>query len=165
MLEFKEVVTADKAANTKANGLWGKMVSYCQQLPEQFREVTDGKAKAMSDYLNNRVKEAREQDHKWDPSNAFRSNKSLILRAIRLGVNMVDSRDQPRGKTEVQDTCNELEKKDLSPFDQFMAAVNMVSKKLDKLEQGQKVTAIAAISELANRVRRQITGEQEKKAA
>ena len=30
---FKEVVTADKAANTKANGLWGKMVMFVSQEP------------------------------------------------------------------------------------------------------------------------------------
>lgn len=160
MLQFKEVVTADKAANTKANGLWGKMVLYVSQEPAKSFNL-DG----LKDYLKNREKEAREEDKKWNPSGAYRSNKSLILRAKRLEVSLTNSKGESRGKSEVQDQCNEIERKELSPFDQFMAAVNTVSKKLDKLEQGQKVTAMAAISELANRVRKAITGEQDKLAA
>lgn len=159
-IKFTEVVTADKAANTKANGLWGKMALFCTQEP--MKSFTPDESK---DYLKNREKEAREADKRWLPSNAYKSNKSLILRAKRLEVSLLRGNGETRGKTEVQDQCNEIERKDLTPYDQFMAAMNTVSKKLSKLEHGQKITAIAAISELQQRIRKELAGEQEKKAA
>jgi len=166
IVQFSEVKAADKAANTKANGLWGKMVSYVRfTVPEDMKGLdAKGKPTALSDFLKNREKDAKDEDKKWQPSPAYRSNKSLILRAVRLNVQLV-SRDQPRGKTEVQDECNEIEKVELTPYQQFMTAITTVGKKLDKLEHGQKVTAFAAINELATKVRKEIEGATEQKAA
>lgn len=158
--EFKGVVAADKAANTKANGLWGQMVHYVRQEPA--KSFDHGQLK---DYLKEKEKEAREQDKKWNPSNAYRSNKSLILRATRLSVGLMNG-ETPRGKSEVQDECNELENSTKTPWEQFAAAMNQATKKFDKLEPGQIPAAAAMIGTLAQTARAKLTGKvTEAKAA
>src|SRR3990167_10403211 len=156
---FKEVVTADKAANTKANGVWGKMVMFVSQDPAKSFAL-----EGLKDYLKNREQEAKDEDRKWKPSGAYRSNKSLILRCKKLGVGLL-SGDTFRGKTDVQDECNEIEYTAKTPYEQFSAAMEVVGKKLKKLESGQLTTAAAGISNLAKTVREQIEGVMQQKAA
>lgn len=158
---FKEVVAADKAANTKANGLWGKMVQFVSQEP-----AASFSDKELKDYLKNRETEAKDADSKWKPSGAYRSNKSLIIRAVRLKVGLMNGKDTPRGKSEVQDECNELETTEKSPWDQFAAAMNTATKKFDKLEPGQIPAAAAMIGTLAQNARNKMIGRvEEAKAA
>ena len=157
---FKEVVTADKAANTKANGLWGKMVMFVSQEPAKSFNL-----EGLKDYLKNREAEAKDEDSKWKPSGAYRSNKSLIVRCKRLSVSLLNGASGFRGKTEVQDECNEIEHVERTPYEQFSAAMEVVSKKLKKLESGQLTTAAAVIGNLAKTVREQIEGVMQQKAA
>jgi len=156
---FKEVVTADKAANTKANGLWGKMVMFVSQEPAKSFAL-----EGLKDYLKNREQEAKDEDRKWKPSGAYRSNKSLIVRCKRLSVSLLNGASGFRGKTEVQDECNEIEKVERTPYEQFSAAMEVVSKKLKKLEPGQIATAAAVIGNLAKTVREQIEGQMKQAA-
>ena len=156
---FKEVVTADKAANTKANGLWGKMVMFVSQEPAKSFNL-----EGLKDYLKNREAEAKDEDSKWKPSGAHRSNKSLIVRCKRLSVSLLNGASGFRGKTEVQDECNEIEHVERTPYEQFSAAMEGVSKKLKKLEPGQMTTAAAVIGNLAKTVREQIEGQMQQAA-
>ena len=160
MLKFQELVTADKAANTKANGLWGKMAVFAMQEPcKSFNH--EGAKK----YFAEKEKEAKLSDKKWEPSGAYRSNKSLIVRAKRLAVPLVNSHGDSRGKTEVQDDWNELEASAKTPYQQFTAAMETATKKFDKLEVGQYPAAAALVGQLATTIRAKITGQMEQIAA
>lgn len=156
---FHEVVLSDKAANRKGQGAWAALVSF---VANAYPGMND---KGIKEELRTKEKTAKEDD-KWEPSGAYRSSKSLILRASRLGVKIVQN-DEVRGKSDVQDECNELEKTEKTAGQKFTTAINTANSLTEKMNHGELIAALALTHELLKKLKSNVekAQPQEQKAA
>lgn len=77
---------------------------------------------------------------------AYRSSKSLVMRAIRLDVELLDSEGNARGKSEVNTECNEREKEGKTNVDKLLSTLNTASTLIDKAhDAGENLDTIRAI--------------------
>jgi len=80
---------------------------------------------------------------------AYRSSKSVINRAIKVNVELLDEHGTPKGKTAVENECKEAEGAK-SNEDKALGLLTTVSKVIDKMiEEGEDTATIArAIEDL-----------------
>lgn len=140
-MNFQDVVKADTLVAKRSGDAWKAQVGHFVENLNHLE--TDDQCKEVFKELEKTAKAGG-----WKPSNVYMSNKSVILRAKRLSVPLLDAKGKVRGKSEVQDDCNALEDNSKSPFEKFQAAVERASAYLDKLEPGQIPPAYMLIKEL-----------------
>jgi hypothetical protein len=139
-MNFQDVVKADTIVTKRGNDAWKAQVLHFMESLNHLS--TDEQCKEVYKELEKVAKAGG-----WKPSNVYMANKSVILRAKRLSVPLLD-KDKVRGKSAVQDDCNALEDTSKTPFQKFQKAIEQASAYLDKLEPGQIPAAYMLSKEL-----------------
>lgn len=77
---------------------------------------------------------------------AYRSAKSVVCKAIRLDVELLNEDGTARGKTDVEKECNEKEANDKSNVDKITTMLGTVSALIDKArDEGESLTTVQAL--------------------
>lgn len=142
MTQFNDVVKADKLVLKNSNNAWKAQVLHFMEALNHL--ATDEQCKEVYKSVE---KEAK-KDLNWKPSNVYMSNKSVIIRAKRLGIAIVGKDGTPRGKSEVQNDCNAAEDNSKTDMEKFTAALVNATKYLDKIEEGQIPAAYVQVKAL-----------------
>ena len=143
-MNFKDVVKIDKLVLKNSNNAWKAQVGHFIEHVNHLK--TDTECKEVFKAL-----ERTERDESnWKASNVYMSNKSVILRAKRLGIALMDG-DKVRGKSDVQNDCNEAESTAKTDFEKYQAALVLAVKYLDKVENSQVPAAFAAARRLMDK--------------
>lgn len=111
----------------KAGNLWNNLAGYIGELA-QFHDVENVKS-----VLKNREKEYADL-HKVKLSSigAYRSAKSVAIKAVSLGVALLNDNGDARGKTEVEKDIKD-NKEDKPVIDKIQSTCNTLNSLLDQL--------------------------------
>ena len=111
----------------KAGNLWNNLAGYIGELA-QFHDVENVKS-----VLKNREKEYGDiHKVKLSTIGAYRSAKSVALKAVSLGVTLLTENGDARGKTEVEKDIKDS-KEDKPVIDKIQSSCNTLSALLDQL--------------------------------
>ncbi len=148
---FKDVVKTDKLVLKNSNNAWQHQVKHFAATLAHL--ATDVQCKEVYKTIE---KEAK-VEFNWKPSNVYMSNKSVIIRAKRLSVALMDG-DKVRGKSDVQNECNDIESTAKTDFEKYQQALVQAVKYLDKVENGQVPAAFAAAKQLMDKAQQRAEG-------
>lgn len=123
---------------------------------ERIRQqvLTDSYDGAKFDDLNEVQKAEFHKDTGW-----FRSNKSVIVRAIKAGVDLLDANNYPRGKSEVETAIQALkrEPEDKDPLTKFTKRLDSTTKAAEELDdKGDLASAIKLAEALVATLKEQM---------
>lgn len=111
----------------KAGNLWNNLAGYIGELA-QFHDVENIKS-----VLKNREKEYGEINKvKLSTIGAYRSAKSVALKAVSLAVNLLNENGEARGKSEVEKDIKD-NKEDKPVIDKIQSTCNTLNALLDQL--------------------------------
>lgn len=157
-MDFVQVVKTDRLVQKNSNNAWKAQV---QHFHENLRHLeTDVQVKEVYKTLEKQQKE----EQMWKPSNVYMSNKSVIIRAKRLSVALMDG-DKVRGKSDVQNDCNAAEDNTKTAFEKYQQALLNAAKYLDKIDPSQIPGAYVAAKELFAKVNDQAVAQAEARKA
>lgn len=119
--------------------------------------LADVRAEDQAEVLGNMLKK-QEGEYKAEKKldsmpTAYRSAKSVIVKAVTLGVSLVDAKGKARGKSELESECKEKagdSKPEIQKFTSTMATAMSIFAKLDTLHDVD--VAYKLVEELANAV-------------
>ncbi len=143
-MNFKDVVKIDKLVLKNSNNAWKAQVQHFMENVNHL--ATDAECKEVFKALER----AERDESNWKASNVYMSNKSVIIRAKRLKVSLMDG-DKVRGKSDVQNDCNEIESTSKTDFEKYQQALVQAVKYLDKVENSQVPAAFAAAKQLMDK--------------
>ena len=103
--------------------------------------------KTVKDFFKSQYEQAyKDQSGATTMPSAYRSSKSVVCKAVRLGVELLDESGKARGKTEVEKECKELEGGDKSNVDKITTMLGTVSTLIDKArDEGEDLRTVQAL--------------------
>ena len=114
-------------ASKKEGNLWSNLAGYIGEVA-QFHDVDNVKS-----VLKNREKEYGDiHKVKLSTIGAYRSAKSVALKAVSLGVTLLSDNGEARGKTEVEKDIKDS-KEDKPVIDKIQSTCNTMSALLEQL--------------------------------
>ena len=127
------------------NDWWKGLASAC--MAKQFHALDpDDKAGVKERWKASFEADYKERTGATKMPGAYRSSKSLIMKAIRFDVELLDNDGNARGKTEVTKECEEKAKADKTNVDKLLSALNTVSSLIDKAhDAGENLDTIRSI--------------------
>lgn len=141
---FKSAVTTAKSMDKKGTSMWEDLANYSLSI-EGDEANLDKQFKAEERLSIVEVK------YEMDKNSTYRAIKSVLKKARRLDVKLVDENGKVRGKTDVEKECKALEdgdKSDKPAIDKFKAVMNTANTLADKLEAKDAVMAAALVQDL-----------------
>jgi len=155
---FAEVVRVDRLVQKNSNNAWVAQVGHFQEALSRLE--TDVQCKEVYKVLEKQAK----ADSDWKPSNVYMSNKSVILRAKRLEVSLMDD-GHVRGKSEVQNACNAIESNTKTALEKLQAAMVSAVALLDKIDASEVPAAYVAIKGAFTKINDLATAQAEARKA
>lgn len=139
---IRQMAEAEAVTSGLAAEWWGDLAKYfakVSQQAEQGHAEEDAKAE-----FKGIEAEYREYMGEKEPlPGSYRSAKSVVNKALRLGVTLVKANGHPKGKTEVEKECKALVDPKTNE-DKAMDLLSTVSKLLDKMaEDGEDTSRVA----------------------
>lgn len=104
-VKFSEVIVAYTRAATAGDGAFGKLMLFAMATldSEAVGKLTpENKSKALEEVLKNGEKEHKQASKDASMPGAYRSGKSVVCKAVHLGVALLDDKGKPKGKTQLE---------------------------------------------------------------
>lgn len=149
---FKKAASAVKAIESKGKGMFNALLAFAHD------HRTNG-ADALREHFKAQEKLASvEMKVEMTKNSTYKVAKGKLVKAVELGIELVDTDGKPIGKTaleekikEVEGTADESEKETkavLVPAQEFAELILAASKSADKLADTDITTACAQVSDL-----------------
>lgn len=148
---FRKVALAVKSINKKDGSMFKDLALFAQEF------VTTSKDTEASIEDAFKVEEAlasAEFKLKMGKNSTYRSNKSVLVKAVEAGVSLVDAKGNPKGKTALEAEVDALAPAEppKSDYDKFVDAVGKASKLVDELDAQQCLTAASLVQGLLSKL-------------
>lgn len=136
------VATAVNAINKKGEGIWGNLVRYIEDERAANNAVTPDQMK--QSFKKEEAAASIELKADMGKNSTYRVAKGVLLKAVEYKLVLVDSKGNPRGKTDVERELEGLvEAKGKSPMEKFAAAMLAATKQIEELEDKDITSACA----------------------
>lgn len=143
-MNMQDIVKADQAIAKKDANLWAVTVAAVVLEHGEPTFADKAKADSVSDSFRDSIKQARNDNPKWEPSGNFRRIRSLVCRAFEFGVSLMEN-GKVRGSSAVEAAIKEAQGSAAkSAFDKACAAIENAAKYADKVQDAAQLTAITA---------------------
>ena len=153
---FQSSIDTFVSAKNKGEGAFGKLADYCHAATKD--NILSGMSgEAVADVLKGQIKVQEQEYRNQHPRmeefpSAYRSAKSVILKALQHGVLLVDEKGKIKGKTALEKEINGM-KEPKSEIAKFQSTIDTASKILDKIDNlGDVRQAKALVAILADLV-------------
>lgn len=156
-ITFNEVVTTFNRAATVGDNAFGKLIMYAvaSLQAEAYTGMTaENAADALSGQLKAEEKQAKKDSKESALPAAYRSAKSVVVKAVRYNVSLTDEKGKPKGKTQLEKELKEFgeEKPTLEKLTHVMSTAYSLVNKLDNLPDVQAAKLLVA--QLAEQIMR-----------
>lgn len=132
------IINEVKAVSKHGSTLWASQVKYVVLDLDGYKgEIKD--LKNMISVWENKVK--TDDKINLNQNSSYRSNKSVIIKAISLGNQLINPDGSVRGKTEMEKE-NAAEATVKTPFQQLQTACNTVQAKLKAMQEDPTCTGV-----------------------
>ena len=155
---YPTAAKAVKAIDSKGKGLWNALHSFAQEIASLGVESVREKFKEQEKLAADHVKVAMTKN------STYKVAKGKLIKAIELGISLVDAKGKPKGKTAIEEEIKALdggkggaeepeeEKSNLTPAQQFAELVLAAGRLVPTLQDADIQTAASMVSDLYGQV-------------
>lgn len=142
-VKFSEIMVAYTRAATAGDGAFGKLMLFAMTVldSEAVGKLTpENKSKALEEVLKNGEKEHKQASKDASMPGAYRSGKSVVCKAVHLGVSLTDEKGKPKGKTQLEKECK-LAETPKPVLDKFRATMQASFSLLNQIDNTADLAA------------------------
>jgi hypothetical protein len=144
---FRKVALAVRSINKKDGSMFKDLAAFAHEFVTTCKDM---EASVKDAFKVEEVLASAEFKMEIGKNSTYRSNKSVLVKAVEAGVSLVDDKGRFKGKTALEAELEALAPAEpaKSDYDKFVDAVNKASKLVDGLDAQQCLTAASLVQGL-----------------